>query len=166
VRFESSPITDTETKISHDVMRLKIELPATWAQADNPDGPATFCRADGRGALQVSWAEYRGGTLPTEVTADGLKQMAERFGQKNEFGEMVESSGGACKFGMFGTGLFRSGGHPRIQVWFISDGRDHIMATHICNEEPEASEVAEAQQIAASLVLGPEVPPRPKWKFW
>ena len=136
-------------------MRLKIELPTTWGQADIPDGPATFCREDGSGAFQVSWAEYRGGKLPTDVTADSLKQMAERFGQSNGFGEMTESSGGDCRYGMYGTGVFRSAEHPRIQVWFISDGRDHIMATHICSVQPEQSEIVEAQQIAASLALGP-----------
>ena len=147
-------------------MRLKIELPSTWAQADNPDGPATFCREDGSGAFQVSWAEYRGGKLPTDVTVDSLKHMAETFGQSNGFGEMTESSGGSCRYGMFGTGVFRSAEHPRMQVWFVSDRRDHIMATHICSAPPEESEIAEAQQIAASLALGPEHPPKPKWKFW
>jgi hypothetical protein len=51
-------------------------------------------------------------------------------------------------------------------VWFISDGRDHIMATHICDYEPVSDEIAEAQQIASSLALGPEQPAKPKWKFW
>jgi len=147
-------------------MRLQIELPTTWAQTDNPDGPATFCREDGSGAFQVSWAEYSGGKLPTGVTADSLKQMAETFGQANGFGEMIESSSGSCRYGMYGTGVFRSAEHPRIQVWFVSGGCDHIMATHVCSIEPESSEIAEAQQIAASLALGPEHPLKRKWKFW
>jgi hypothetical protein len=147
-------------------MSLKIELPPTWSQVDCPDGPATFCRENGSGAFQVSWAEYQGGKLPTDVTADSLKQMAERFGQSNGFGEMTESAGGSCGYGMFGTGVFRSTSHPRIQVWFVSDGRDHIMATHICSAPPEQNEIAEAQQIAASLALRPKPSPKPKWKFW
>jgi hypothetical protein len=147
-------------------MRLNIELPSTWAQESHSDGPATFCREGGSGAFQVSWAEYRGGKLPTDVTSESLKQMAERFGQQNGFGGMIESSGGECRYGMYGTGVFRSAEYPRIQVWFISDGRDHIMATHICAAEPERGEVAEAQQIAGSLALGPEQPPKPNSKSW
>jgi hypothetical protein len=148
-------------------MRLKIQLPPTWAQKENGDGPATFCRADGVGPFQVSWAEYRGRQLSTDVTTrDSLKKMAERFGQQNGFGHLVESSTGTCPFGMFGTGVFQSAQHPRIQVWIISDGRDHIMATHICIAKPDSTEIAEAQQIAASLALGPEQAPRPRWKFW
>jgi hypothetical protein len=136
------------------VMRLKIKLPSNWGQQNNPDGPATFCREGSTSAFQVSWAEYRGGKLP-QVTVDGLKEMATDFGRKNGFGDPVESSGGACMFGSFGTAVYRSAEYPLVQVWFISDGRDHIMATHICNCEPESDEVAEAQQIAGSLVLGP-----------
>ncbi len=146
-------------------MRLKIQLPTTWTQQNNTDGPATFCREASTSAFQVSWAEYRGGKLP-DVTTDKLKEMATGFGEKKEFGEMLESSVGGCKFGSFGTAVFRSIEHPRIQIWFISDGRDHIMATHICDREPEASEVAEVQQIASSLALGPDQPTKPKWKFW
>ncbi len=147
-------------------MRLKIQLPTTWAQRSNPDGPATFCRKGSTSAFQVSWAEYRGGKPLPQITADSLKQMATDFGQKKGLRLMAESSGGPCRFGSFGTAVFHSAQHPRIQVWFICDGREHIMATHICDREPESSEVAEAQQIASSLALGPEQPAKPKWKFW
>jgi hypothetical protein len=147
-------------------MRLKIELPATWTQVDGPDRPASFCRDNGSGTIQVSWAEYRGGELPTDITAESLKDMAETFGHSNGFGELAESSVGNCPYGMFGTGVFHSAEYPRIQVWFISNGRDHIMATHICSAPPEESEIADAQQIAASLALGPERPLKPRWKFW
>ena len=146
-------------------MRLKIQLPTNWAQHDNPNGPATFRREDGTGAFQVSWAEYRG-SKPLEVTTDKLKSLAVSFGPKHGLGEMIESSVGECVFGSFGTAVFRSAEHSRVQFWFISDGRDHIMATHICNREPDAGEVADVQHIARSLALGPELPAKPKWKFW
>ena len=146
-------------------MRLKIQLSTTWEQQSNPNGPATFCRRGSSSALQVSWAEYSGGKLP-EVTTEKLVEMATSFGQKQGFGEMQESASGNCRFGTFGTAVFHSAKYPRIQIWFISDGRDHIMATHICDREPEASEIVEVQQIASSLALGSEEPTKPKWKFW
>jgi hypothetical protein len=136
-------------------MRLRIQLLPKWRQSEDPEGPATFGRDDGVGAFQVSWAEYRGGKLPTDVTAESLMQMVERFGEQNSFGQMIESSGGECRYGMYGTGVFHAADHPRIQAWYISDGRDFIMATHFCDEEPDPSEIAEVQQIAASLALGP-----------
>jgi hypothetical protein len=137
-------------------MRLKIELPTTWTQQSNPDGPATFCRQGSSSAFQVSWAEYRGGKLP-DVTNDKLEGMATDFGQRHGFGEMLESSSGECRFGTFGTAVFYSAEYPRIQIWFISDGRDHIMATHICVVEPDAGEIAEVQRIADSLTLGSDL---------
>jgi hypothetical protein len=135
---------------------LKIQLPKFWAQQSNPDGPATFSRRGSSNAFQVSWAEYRKGELPDPTTADSLQQMATSFGQKQGFGEMLGSESGDCTFGTFGNAVFRSAEYPRIQVWFISNGRDFIMATHICDREPEASEIAEVRQIASNLTLGPE----------
>jgi hypothetical protein len=135
-------------------LRLKIQLFPNWAAQDNPDGPATFYRQGSTNAFQVSWAEYRGGKPLPKITATSLEQMANAFGQKQSFGEAIESSGGECKFGSFGTAVFHSARHPRIQVWFISDSREHIMATHICDREPQSDEVAEVQQIARSLGLG------------
>ena len=143
-------------------MRLKIQLPTNWTQQNNPSGPATFSRQGSTGALHVSWAEYRGAKPLPEITADSLKTMAIAFGQKHGLGETGESSNGPCGFGRFGTAVFRSNQHPRVQVWFISDGRDHIMATHICDREPHPSEVDEAQHIAASLALVPDQAPNPK----
>lgn len=148
------------------LMRLKIELPTTWSQVNQPGAAATFRRKDSSGAIQVSWGEYRGGELPIVVTAEFLKEMAEKFGQETGLGQLTESSGGGCRYGMYGTGVFQSAEHPRSQVWFVSDGRNIIMATHICDEEPKQSEIAEAQQIAASLALGVEHPRKPRWRFW
>ena len=150
---------------SHYDMRLKIQLPPLWAQFDNPNGPATFCREASTNAFQVSWAEYKGGK-PPDVTTVKLQELATDFGPKNGFDELLESSVGKCRFGQFGTAVFRSAAYPRVQIWFISDGRDHIMATHICDREPAANEVVEANQIADSLALGPDQPAKPKWKFW
>ena len=106
-------------------MRLKIQLPTNWAQQENPNGPATFSRQGSTSVFQVSWAEYRGGKLPA-ATAEELKEMAVNFGQKQGFGEMLESTRGECPYGKFGTAAFSSQKYPRIQVWFISDGRDHM----------------------------------------
>ena len=79
---------------------------------------------------------------------------------------MLNAWSGECKFGMFGTAVFQATANPWAQIWRISNGSDQIMATYICDRWPEKSEVAEAQEIANSLTLGPEEPAKPKWKFW
>jgi hypothetical protein len=135
-------------------MRLKIELPNTWSQHENPNGPATFCRSGSANSLQVSWAEYRGGNPLPQISSESLKQMAIDFGQKQNLGAPLDSSGGVCKFGSFGTATFRSEKFPLVQIWFLCNGQDHIMATYICDVAPEASELEETQEIAIGLALG------------
>jgi hypothetical protein len=145
-------------------MRLKIELPEGWTQRKTRDCPTTFCRQTSSNVFQVSWAEYRGKKSLPNATPDSLKAMAMNLGEKSGFGSVVESGGGPCGYGTFGSVVFRNPQHPRVQVWFISDGRDYIMATYICDREPESDELTDVQQIAKSLALGPEH--KPWWKLW
>jgi hypothetical protein len=147
-------------------MRLQIELPTTWAQQKNTGGPATFCRRSSSNAFQVSWAEYRGKQSPPGSGPDDLTQFAINFGIKNDSGELLEFNGGSCRFGNFGTAVFRSAQHPRLQIWVVSNGSDRILATHICSEPPDQDEIVEAQQIASTLALGPEPQKKSIWKFW
>lgn len=144
-------------------MSLNIKLPNGWSDYDNPDGPPTYVRelSETPGPLQISWAEYKSGAIPNP-SADDLKRMAEEFGEKHDFGELVESSSSPCAFGTLGTAVFRSSENPRIQMWHLSNGRDFIMVTHICPTKPDAVEVREAQEIVRTLTIAK----KPKWKFW
>lgn len=139
-------------------MRLKIQLLDGWRQATSTNGPATFYRGQSDSPLQISWAEYRGQKPLRSVSTDQLEDTAVRFGQQQGFGELVESSGGSCAFGSFGTATFHSTAHPRIQVWFVTDGRDHILGTHICSKDPDPAEVREVQEIMSRVTLAPESP--------
>jgi hypothetical protein len=126
-----------------------------WAQSDNPDGPATFYRTDSddSGALQASlYAEYTGGKVPNPSPAD-LTELAQGHGQRHDAGELVGTDSGACDLGSYGAAVFRSPEYPRIQFWYLSNGRDFVLATHVCTVEPEAAEVSEAQQIVGMLGL-------------
>jgi hypothetical protein len=137
-------------------MRLKVRLTGSWAPHPNEGGPATFVRgasADA-GVLQVSWAEYEGGPLPNPTLAD-LEEMAHEFGRPHGFGEPRESGSGACPFGAFGTATFQTPSLARIQVWLLSNGRDFIYVTHLCEVAPDPAEIAEADEIARCLSLGP-----------
>ena len=80
--------------------------------------------------------------------------MAVDFGDKHEFGALVESSSGPCVFGTMGTAVFRSSEYPRIQIWHLSNGRDFIMVTHICPTEPDPVEISEVQEIVRTLTIG------------
>ena len=93
---------------------------------------------------------------------DDLAQMSRELGQEQRFGELIESSGAACEFGRLGTAVFRSEEH-RIQIWFLSDGKDIITVTHIAPPEPDPDEVRDVRQIVQTLTLAES---KPKWKFW
>ena len=137
-------------------MRLKIHLFDGWRQATNTNGPASFYRGRSDNPLQISWAEYRGQKPLRSVSTQELQDTAVRFGRQNRFGELVESSGGSCAFGSFGTAIFHSAAHARIQVWFVTDGRDHILGTYVCSKDPDPAEVREVQQIMSTVTLAPE----------
>jgi hypothetical protein len=140
-------------------MRLKIQLFNNWLQRSDVPGPAAFSRRGNTSVLQDSWAGYRSDKPLRQLGEDGIRQFAAEFGRK--FGELVESSSGTCGFGIYGTAIFRSLPHPRSQVWILTNGRDHILATHVSSEQPSSDEIAEVQQIAQSLALGPEQAAQP-----
>ena len=126
--------------------RLQVRLLPNWAQADNPDGPATFYRTDSddSGALQFSlYAEYTGGKVPNP-SPDDLVELAQGHGQRHNAGELVGTHRGACALGSFGAAVFRLAEYPHMQFWYLSNGRDFVLATYICTVEPEAAEVSEA----------------------
>lgn len=135
--------------------RLQVRLLPNWARSDNPGGPVTFYRTDSNdsGALQASlYAEYTGGNVPNPLPPD-LIALAQGHGQRHNVGELVDTDSGACDLGSYGTAVFRSEEHPRVQFWYLSNGRDFVLATHICTVEPETVEVAEAQRIVGMLGL-------------
>jgi hypothetical protein len=152
----SAAPTNSITQVPN--VRLKIKLFDGWRQADNTNGPSTFYHGQSDSPLQISWGHYRGQKPLPKYSTDVLKTAAIRYGQKNGFGELVDSSGGSCAFGSFGTAIFHSATHPRIQVWFAIDEKDCIFGTFICSKEPDPAEVREAQDIMSLVTLGPEIP--------
>jgi len=149
-------------------MRLKIKIPEAWAYQPKQDKlpPYLFYRrqSSASGPLQISWVETSGGS-PLSSNQQELQQMVSDFGQQNGYGDLVESSCGSCVFGSVATAVFRSPKHPRIQIWFLCNGREMITATHVCEQQPDSIEVSEAQEIVSKLTLGPDKL-KPRWKFW
>jgi hypothetical protein len=148
---------------------IKITLLPGWIDVskDVPDGPSTFLRelSECSGALQISLAEFKGGKVPNP-SEQVLIKMSRGFGSGTDinFGEVVESHSGDCAFGKFGTTVYRSQEFPRSQMWYLSNGMDFIMVTHVCSEDPDPQELIEVDQIVSMLTLGP--PRKPWWKFW
>lgn len=135
--------------------RVQVRLVWNWEQIANPEGPATFIRADTDepGVLQVSlYAEYKSGKTPNPTARD-LIELACGHGERHAVGELVETSSGVCDLGTFGSAVFQSEEYAREQFWYLSNGWDFVLATLICTTEPDPDEVAEAQQIVQMLTL-------------
>ena len=79
--------------------------------------------------------------------------MAQGTGQHSNAGSLLESLSGVCNLGSYGSAVFESTEYPRIQFWYLCNGRDFVLATHVCSVKPDAEEVAEAQQIIGMLGL-------------
>ncbi|MGH7132677.1 MAG: hypothetical protein ACREJO_12095 [Phycisphaerales bacterium] len=147
--------------------RLKIVLSPAWTAVpmSDPDAPATYAREDGNGALQLSFAEHRGGKIPNSTESD-LKQIAVRsFANSNQGGEepqLFATASGTCAFGLFGSAEGCSGDSDRVRFWVLSDGRDFIFVTFF-SQGPTSEEWQESRDIALRTTLGPR---RPWWKFW
>jgi len=142
--------------------RLKVELPRGWTDHSSrfPNGPlATFLRdeSDAAGAVQVSTAEFRGQKAP-DLSVRSLVAMAVNLGKQPGF-ELTETTHGTCEYGTWGSAVYRSDQYSRAKYWFLSDGRDVIFATHICQASPEPSVVSEVEGIVKSLRLAR----RPWW---
>ena len=145
--------------------RLKIVLPEGWSDHshENPEGPPTFIRDRSQvpGAVQVSSAQYKGGAVPNPIP-DDLIALSRGIGERQEAARLLETHSGECTFGIWGTAVFRTSECQRFQIWHLSNGRDLIFITHICCDEPDPDELAEAQDIVNRLNLAD----RPWWRIW
>ena len=144
---------------------IKVTLLPEWSDysRENPAGPATFLRQTSEvpGPLQVSLAAYRAGEVPNPSPQD-LVSLARKAGDTLGATELVETASGECVFGHFGSTVFRSAESGRMQVWYLSDGYDFIIATHICPEEVDTLVVEQAQKIIKGLI----VESRSWWSVW
>ena len=144
---------------------IKVELPEGWSDCshDNPEGPPTFIRdiSNIPGVFQVSLTLYKDGEIPNP-SSEELIDLATRTGKSMPAGDLVETSSGKCKFGKFGTAIFQSIDFPLTQIWYLSDGLNFILATHIFSGSPEAGEVEEGQRIVDTISISK----KSFWKFF
>jgi hypothetical protein len=141
--------------------RTKVVLLPGWEQIENPTGLPTFATvaSGSSNVLQISHAEYCGGKVPnpSEQVLVRLSEDAAResIGPLIGATKVIRTDSGKCAFGQFGTAIVRGTKFPMAQVWHLSDGRDAIFATYICEQEPTPQELTEVEEIVRSLKLRP-----------
>jgi hypothetical protein len=139
--------------------RLLVKLPEGWTDvsAQVPEAGAMFIKG-GKGAtaaLQVSYGLNPDAADGEELLEEDLVEMAATADFGEDFGQVVERYSGPSLFGKMGTAVYRGGRYHRVQVWFLSNGRDVIMASHMCTREPTRELLDEAERIVSNLALLP-----------
>jgi hypothetical protein len=151
-------------------LRVLVQLPRGWFDhsKENPGGPSLYCRHLSKcpGALQISLAEYKHGRIPN-MTPLTLINIAKSVG--SNFGHAVEEVSGKCVLGDFGSVLFHSDRIARAQVWCLTDGNVAVLVSHVCENPPDAVEIAEVEGIVQRLRITEDAEKpaiRPWWQFW
>ena len=135
---------------------LKVTILPGWEDIshDNPEGPATFVRSgeNATGVLQFSIQSiYESGPEPNPTFTE-LIRLCEHVARLQE-ADVIERYSGECDLGTFGSVIGKSAELPKIQIWTLTNGRDFVLATFLCPEQPDAAEAAEAETIVKGVQL-------------
>ena len=135
---------------------LQVTLPQGWEDIseENPEGPATFVRSgeNATGVLQFSiQSVYESGPEPNPTSGD-LIALSEHVARLQE-ADVMERYSGVCDLGTFGSVIGKSAELPKMQIWTLTNGRDFVLATFLCPEQPDAEEAAEAETIVKGVQL-------------
>jgi len=133
---------------------VRLEIPDGWKDITGslqPSSPTTLAHPNGVGALQLSIAKYEGGTSP-EVRLTDLRDLLIRFCRQHSLvtkeTSLLEGSQTPC------VGCVSITSEEIIAVWFLSDGRDLILATYTSlspGDPATMKEIDEATQMVKSL---------------
>ena len=129
-----------------------MNLHPKWQTVENPGGPWTIKRKDGRNdnALQISSMQSKSGERL--VPDPDVERMAAGWATKIG-GAVSESSAGECAYGRFGTAIFTAKQFPYCQCWVITNCVHLIQATYICSAMPDAEELGNVSSMVHSLKL-------------
>lgn len=130
--------------------RLQVVLHPGWVPEENPGGPVTFMKTGSQNPLQISYALCKKGQSP-DFSKENLLEMARGLLKAQGAGEAILEETGECSFGFYATIACKLDKMERFQIWHLSNGKDLINVTYICDKEPCAEEVKEAKDITMSL---------------
>lgn len=133
---------------------LQIRILPDWVNQKNEAGLDTLFRKTSEypQPLQISYGIYKSGKIP-DPSKDELLDMSRDVGLKKGFVEIIEIDSGDCLMGKYGSATFETIKFPRFQIWHLSNGKDFIFASHICEKEPTKEEVLESKIIVMNLNL-------------
>jgi hypothetical protein len=124
----------------------------TTENFDAPSKPFTMTKQNGVGALQFSPALYVSGPRPSP-TKDDLLSMAIELGHSRGIDEAQDIE--TFEDGLVGAGVtFREGG-DFVQVWYLSQGGNFMLATYLCEWGLQHQELQECEEIVRTVQYEP-----------
>ena len=125
-----------------------------------PPGLITLAKPDGVGALQFSPALYESGPLPSPSSAD-LRSLALQFGESRGLGEPFDL--GQFESRVSGAGASYCSEGDLVRVWYVSDGRNIMLVTYVCDWEDRDREMSECEEMLKTIrfVFQPSSEPEP-----
>jgi hypothetical protein len=130
-----------------------VSVPDDWRDVtdslEREDCPFTLAVPnDGVGALQFSPAIYQGGQIPSP-TIDDLNTMLTEFAEKQGFGHPIEND--TFSDGLLGATASFRGDDDFIAVWYVSDGKNIMLVTYVCDWSSKDVEADARKAIVSSI---------------
>jgi hypothetical protein len=142
--------------VSHRILNLgdfSISVVDGWeditATLEDAEAPLTIANpVSGIGALQFSPAIYQGGQLP-QVMSHDLSALLNKFADGQGLNDPFDRLSYPGEITVEGAS-FRSG-DDLIRVWYVSDGRNVMLVTYVCDWSQRDGEASEREMAVRSL---------------
>lgn len=135
---------------------LEVKLFPDWVDYYNKSkrGYFTYIKKSCKtiNPLQISYLLYKDGKMPNP-TFDDLLKMCIEFGTKYKCDLCLGKCYGECVFGRYASAIFKTNEFQWYQVWHLSNGKDFMFVTYICEDKPEDYVLEEAHEIVMNLNL-------------
>jgi hypothetical protein len=136
-----------------DFNSFSLTLPDGWIEMKDEDlenlitfiNPANDC-----GAFQISGASHSGGLEPN-VTIEDLESLLSEFLESHEASNPFDWTRTAGPVSLVGASFEQSGN--LLRVWYLSNGRDVLFATYVCETELSDIETKDRESILRSITF-------------
>jgi hypothetical protein len=132
---------------------FSISLAEGWnditATLEDADPPLTIADpVSGVGAIQFSPAIYKSGRLP-RVSPNDLAELLDEFARKHKMGEAFDRSAHSGEVAIEGASFHAGGDFTR--VWYVSDGKNLMLVTYVCDWDDREQEDSEREMAVRSV---------------
>ncbi len=157
---ESRTKVETLKTFDHNFGGNTVSAPEGWIDTtedvETENAPFTLAKKDdGIGALQFSFALYRGGQEPN-IDITKLEEMLNDFASEKGLGQSFDKQIFESRLCIVASSYHT--GSDLVRVWYCSDKRNVALATFVCDWEMRNIEVNECEGIVRSVQFAAVAP--------